>query len=50
MGQLVELYAGMEADSAWSLQILRVERLNAPCAIKRAMFTQVLDDSGSRFA
>ena len=28
----------MEADSAWSLQILRVERLDAPCVIKRAMF------------
>jgi hypothetical protein len=26
MGQLVELNAGVEADSAWSLQILRVER------------------------
>ena len=50
MGQLVELNAGVKADSARSLQILRVERLNAPFAVKRAMLTQVLDDSGSRFA
>ena len=26
----IELYAGVEADSTWSLQILRVERLDAP--------------------
>ena len=33
MGQLVEPNAGVEADPAWSLQILRVERLDAPFAL-----------------
>jgi hypothetical protein len=50
MGQLVELNAGVEADSARSLQILRVERRDAPFAVERAMSAQVLDDSGSLFA
>jgi hypothetical protein len=50
MGQLVELNTDVEADSAWSLQILRVERLDAPFAVERAMNAQVLDDSGSLYA
>jgi hypothetical protein len=50
MGQLVEPNADVEADSTQPLQILRVERLDAPFAVERAMNTQVLDDSGSRFA
>lgn len=47
MGQLVELNASVEADSARSLQILRVERLDAPFAVERAMNAEVLDNSGS---